>query len=312
MSRSPIPRRTRATLIGLAAIAMWATLGVFTSATGEVPPIEKTAICFTLSGLGSMAWLGLTGRIGLLKGISPVSWAVMIGGLAGYHVFYFLALRLAPPVEANLVSYLWPLLIVLFSGLLPGERLRRHHIAGVVLGFIGVVVLVGQSAGRFSLDGRVALGFALALCCAVIWSSYSVLSRRLPHVPSEAIAAACLASGVLTGALHFALEPTVVPATPGVALAILGLAVFPVGLAFFVWDIGVKGGDIQVLGAGSYATPLASTLLLIAFGFGKVTPAVGFAALSVTLGAVIAAKDLLFAGKAVENKAAARCEGPAQ
>jgi drug/metabolite transporter (DMT)-like permease len=77
--------------------------------------------------------------------------------------------------------------------------------------------------------------------------------------------------------------------------AVLGLAAFPVGLAFFVWDIGVKRGDIQVLGAFAYTAPVSSTLLLIVFGFGSFTPTVAVACALVTLGALIAAKDMLFA-----------------
>jgi len=47
------------------------------------------------------------------------------------------AVRNAPPMEAELIAYLWPLLIALFSALLPGEDLRMHHVLGGVPGLAG-------------------------------------------------------------------------------------------------------------------------------------------------------------------------------
>lgn len=289
--------RTRATLIGLSAVAMWSMLGLLATAAEGVPPILMTALCFLISGLGSMGWLIVTGRIRRLAGLPPKAWALGIGGLAGFHVLYFIAMSLAPPIEANLLNYTWPLLIVLFSGLLPGERLKSHHLAGVVLGFAGAALLILRSSGGLSLAGTAPLGFLAAAASAVTWAGYSVLSRRLPEVPTEAVAAFCLASGLITGALHFALEPTILPQSLSAWGAILALGALPIGLAFFVWDYGVKHGDIQILGAGSYAAPLASTLLLAAFGKGQFSTIVALAALAITAGAVIAAKDMLLRKK---------------
>jgi drug/metabolite transporter (DMT)-like permease len=50
---------------------------------------------------------------------------------------------------------------------------------------------------------------------------------------------------------------------------VLALGIGPVGAAFFTWDIGMKRGDIQLLGVASYAAPLLSTLALVAAGITK-------------------------------------------
>lgn len=283
--------RTRATMVGLTAILMWSMLGVFTGGSGVVPPFLLNALCFGLSGSVATIWLVAKGRTGVLRQPLKV-WAVGTLGLFGYHALYFTALRTAPLVEAGLINYLWPLLIVLFSGLLPGERLRPHHLAGVVLGFSGAALLV--TAGRsLTLDGGFAVGYLAAFLAAVVWAGYSVISRRFAGVPSEAVAGFCLATAVLSLFCHMVFEETVLPSAPFEWLMVLLLGALPVGLAFFVWDHGVKHGDIQLIGTAAYATPVLSTLLLTLTGYGTLGWTTAIACVLVTLGAIVAAWDSL-------------------
>ncbi|PKR88081.1 EamA family transporter [Pleomorphomonas diazotrophica] len=297
-----MPSRTRATLIGLTAILMWSMLGVFTGGSGAVPPFLLNALCFGLSGSLATIWLIARGRAGVLRQPFKV-WVVGTLGLFGYHALYFTALRTAPLVEAGLINYLWPLLIVLFSGFLPGERLRPHHLAGVILGFSGAALLV--TAGRsLTLDGGYAFGYLAAFLAAVVWAGYSVVSRRFGGVPSEAVAGFCLATALLSLVCHLAFEQTVLPAAPLEWLMVLLLGAFPVGLAFFVWDHGVKHGDIQLIGTAAYATPVLSTLLLTLTGYGTLGWTTVVACALVTLGAVVVAWDALpFRRRAAASKA---------
>ena len=283
--------RSRATLIGLSAIVMWSMLGVFTGASGAVPPFLLNALCFGLSGVVATLWLVARRRTAVFRQPAKV-WIVGTLGLFGYHALYFTALRNAPLVEAGLINYLWPLLIVLFSGLLPGERLGTHHIVGVLLGFAGAALLV-TSGKSLSLDGGYALGYLCAFLAAVAWASYSVISRRFAGVPSEAVAGFCLATAVLSLILHLSFETTVLPASSFQWSMVLLLGAFPVGLAFFVWDYGVKHGDIQLLGTASYATPVLSTLLLTATGYGSLSWVTALACALVTAGALVAAWSVL-------------------
>ncbi len=295
------PDRLKATVIGLSAVLMWATLGLFGAGSGAVPPFLLNALCFGMSGTLALLWLIFTGKLALLR--QPVRvWAFGTVGLFGFHFFYFTAIRNAPPVEANLINYTWPLLIVLFSALLPGEQLRMHHVIGTVLGLGGAALLITGGEG-LQFSGSHALGYGAAVTSSLFWSSYSVLSRRLGKVPTEAVAGFCLMSALLSCLCHLVLEETVWPAASEEWASVVALALFPVGLAFFTWDIGVKRGDIQVLGAAAYSAPLLSTLLLIAFGFGALTLSVGIACVAITLGAVIAARDMLFGRRKAASQA---------
>lgn len=291
----PLSRRT-ATLIGFSAVLLWSLLAFFTAASGIMPPFQLTAITFAIGGLAGVArWTVRPHAIKALRQPWQV-WLLGVGGLFGYHFFYFTSLRNAPPVEAGLINYLWPLLIVLFSALLPGERLQLHHIGGALLALAGAVLIVTGGQG-LSFKAEYALGYGAALIGALTWSSYSVLSRRFADVPSDAITGFCLVTAVLSGISHLLLEQTVWPDNLWQWVAIVALGLGPVGLAFYVWDLGVKRGDIQVLGAASYAAPLLSTSVLILTGYAAYSSNVLIACLLITAGAVLAARDMIFRRK---------------
>ncbi len=281
-----------ATLFGGLAILLWGLLALFTAASGPVPPFQLTAMTFGIAGAAGLALAPFRpGSLATWRQPWRV-WFTGVVGLFGYHFFYFTALQNAPTVDASLIAYLWPLFIVLFSALLPGERLGLHHLVGTLFGLSGAYLIVTKGQGlRF--DSQYAWGYAAAGVCALTWSSYSVLSRRFARVPSDIITGFCLVSSVLALACHLGLEQTRWPESLAQWLSLIALGLGPIGLSFFVWDFGVKRGDIQVLGAASYATPLLSTLVLIAFGFAEPSWAVALASLLITGGAVLAAKDML-------------------
>jgi drug/metabolite transporter (DMT)-like permease len=307
MTISMTPRT--ATLIGLTAILMWSLLAVLTVATGTIPSFQLLAMTFAIGALVAFASFAMRpGAISALKQ-PPLAWMVGIGGLFGYHALYFLALRLAPPAEAGLLNYLWPLLIVLFSSLLPGERLAAHHIVGALLGLAGTALLfTGNAAAHFE-RGHIA-GLAAAFVAAFVWAAYSVMSRKLKAVPTDAVAGFCLVTALLAAAVHLSVEITVWPDGITQWLAIVALGIGPVGAAFYAWDIGMKRGDIRVLGAASYATPLLSTALLMLAGYASFSAAIAFAALLIAGGGLIAAKDMIWSSSFRGVSEAKRARNP--
>jgi drug/metabolite transporter (DMT)-like permease len=242
-------------------------------------------LTITIASAAGLAWAATTGRLGSLRRVAPGAILFGTAGLFGYHTLYFSALRLAPPAEASLIAYLWPLLIVMFSGLLPGERLRPGHLVGAFMSLAGAALIIGGGA---TFRAEALAGYALAFLCALTWSGYSVLSRRFARVPSEAVTLYCIATAVLSLPLHLTFEQTMWPADTIGWVAVLALGLGPVGLAFFTWDIGMKRGDIFVLGTASYAAPLLSTLILIVAGISPATPRIAISVLLITAGALVA------------------------
>ena len=274
-----------ATLAGCGAIALWSTLGLLSRAAAAIPPLQLTAMAFAVSAMLGLGLLALRGELGVLRQ-RPMVWLHGVFGLFGFHALYFAALAWAPPAEANLINYLWPLLIVLFSAALPGLSLSRWHLAGVASGAVGCAVLLGGGA---ALSAAALPGYLAAFGSAVIWALYSVLARQLSAVPPAAVAGFCAATAVLAAASHLAFEVTVVPDAT-VLFTALALGIGPVGAAFFLWDFGMKRGDPRLLGTLAYATPVVSTVLLWAGGFAQLTPAVVLAAALVALGGLLAAR----------------------
>ncbi len=267
---SPIP-------LALISIAFWSALAALSVALKAVPPFLLVGIALLIGGLvGVPKWREWK--------CSAAQLVLGISGLFGYHMLLFIALRNAPTLEANLINYLWPLLIVLLSPLFArGMRLTPLHLTAALLGFLGAVLLI--TGGVFSFDKQYTLGYVCAVAAAFAWATYSLASRRFA-ASSAVVSLYCLASGALSLGAHALLEPAYsLSASQWPWLIALGLG--PMGLAFFTWDAAMKRGDARVIGSLSYLTPLLSTLLLVLLGYGRFTLVSVLAMVMIVAGAVL-------------------------
>ncbi|OZG73315.1 EamA family transporter [Hahella sp. CCB-MM4] len=308
MSQPRMPQRQSATFIGFISIFLWGTLALLTKLTGGlIPPFQLMAMCFGLAFLLMLIrwWKqGVSGLRYLRQ--PPLAWLLGVGGYFGYHLCYFLAMGLAPAVEVSLLAYLWPLMIVLLAALLPGESLHRYHIVGALLALVGCWLLIGKGSTGFQWD--YITGYILALACAVIWSTYSVASRLVKQVTTDAVGWFCAFTALLALVCHGYWETTVWPQNTWQWLGVIGLGLGPVGIAFFTWDFGIKHGNIQLLGVLAYAAPLISTVLLVAAGQAEASWSLALACLAIVGGSLIAGRANRIGSRTAVNKVA-RVEG---
>ncbi len=262
----------------LGAIALWACLASLGLALSHVPPFLLTGLALVIGSVP--AWPLVRHWKVPLRTL-----ALGIYGLFGFHFLLFIALRVAPPVEANLVNYLWPLLIVVLAPVvLPGMRLRPAHVAAALAGFAGAAIAILGRSGDVS--GAWSWGYLLALGSAFIWSTYSLWTQRVPSFPTAAIGLFGLVSGALSLVCHWALEPaTTLSATDWALIAAMGLG--PLGAAFFLWDKALKQGDARQIGILSYLTPLMSTVILLLVSGRPLTTSVAIAAALIIGAAVV-------------------------
>ena len=286
--------RRSATAIGFLAVLMWGLLAYLSKSAEAIPPLQLNAMGFFVGGLvGAASWPFRPRAYLVLFGQKWQVWALNVGALFGCHLLYFIAIRNAPAVEVSLIAYTWPLLIVVFSAFAPGEKLKWYHILGVALGVAGAFIVI--SKGEFNLlSGGLQLGHIIAIPYAIMWAGFSVLIRKYGAVPSDIVVGFCFACAALSGIAHFAFEPTLWNLTSSQVFAVLSLGLLPMGLAFYAWDFGMKHGDRMILGVSSYAAPLLSTLVLIGTGFAVYHWSIAVGCLLITVGAIIAAKDMIF------------------
>jgi len=275
-----------ANLLALGAIALWASLAALGVALAHVPPFLLTGLCLLI---GSLIALPLSRFDWRQWRVPAPTLALGVYGLFGFHFLLFIALRHAPPVQANLVNYLWPLGIVVMAPLfLPGVSLSSRHVLAALIGFAGAVLAILGRGG--SGEAVWAWGYVPALGSAFIWASYSLLTKRVAAFPTAAIGSFALVSGALSLVCHAVLEPSVALSTQDWTLiALLGLG--PLGGAFFLWDAALKRGDARQIGVLSFLTPLLSTLTLLAVRGERPSASVAVAAVMIIGAAVMATRN---------------------
>ncbi|MFM6985771.1 MAG: DMT family transporter [Hydrogenophaga sp.] len=272
--------------LALGAIALWASLAALGVALSHVPPFLLTGLSLLI---GSLIALPLSRFDWRQWKVPPSTLALGVYGLFGFHFLLFIALRHAPPVQANLVNYLWPLGIVVMAPLfLPGVTLTSRHVLAALIGFAGAALAILGRGG--SGEAVWAWGYIPALASAFIWSSYSLLTKRVTPFPTAAIGSFALVSGVLSLVCHALLEPAVaLSAKDGALIALLGLG--PLGGAFFLWDAALKRGDARQIGVLSFLTPLLSTLALLATRGERPSASVAVAAAMIIGAALLTARQ---------------------
>jgi drug/metabolite transporter (DMT)-like permease len=286
-----------ATFIGFIAILLWSTLALFTAMSGRVPPFQLVGMTFVIGGLLIAAIAAARGELRRIRP-TPASFALGLYGPFGDTALYYAALKTAPAAEANLIHYLWPLLIVLFAALLPGGGLKPRHVVGALIGLAETALLISGGLGS---GGGISPGHLLAALGAFVWASYSVISRRFfAQVPSESLGVTLLGCAVPAFACHLAFETTLWTLTATEWAGVLGLGLGSIGLAFIVWDIGMKRGDVSLLGVASYAAPVLSTVVLVIAGYAAASWLLALSCALIVAGALMASFGPSPRGKAAE------------
>jgi drug/metabolite transporter (DMT)-like permease len=268
-------------ILALTAIVIWSTLALISTRLTHISPFLILGIAFLISGLVSL--------------VRPRAWKIPlttllvgVAGIFGYHLLYFKAFSLAPAVEANLINYLWPLLIVVLSpAIIPGYRLTAKHITAALLGLTGAALIVTE--GRLNIQTVYLPGYLLALGAAVTWAVYSLLTKRLPPFGTDSVGVFCLLSGLLSLFIFFLSGGTIsniqnLSLTDWLLITIAGVG--PLGAAFYYWDAALKRSDPRILGSLAYLTPMLSTVNLLLFA-GKNLTLVSVAAMILIIGEAV-------------------------
>jgi drug/metabolite transporter (DMT)-like permease len=272
------------TLAGIISLAFFSTGGLLVAMAAPMPGLQLASMAL-LSGAGFLAfYLKMYGHnlaVGFRQPFKSYIFAVL--GIGLYTALFYSAMSHAPAFEINMLNYLWPILLALFSAALKTHTLAPHHIAGVVLGFTGTVFIFQPAEGSMLFE-NFGVGHALIIAGAIVWSAYSACIKGKQY-PAAMLVPVMFVSGLLCGALHFMLEETRMDISQLAWVAILLLGMTRV--SFALWDYGMKYGDTLALSSLSYFVPLLSAALFIIFGYKPASPEVGIGGALIVLGCLI-------------------------
>jgi drug/metabolite transporter (DMT)-like permease len=281
---------THSILVGLLAIFCWASLATLGNLVIHLPPFYILGLAFILGSVP--AWIKPRQ---LFPDFKTSAWGIT--GYFGYHFFLFYSFRHAPAVEANLINYLWPMILVILTPIFfRGQNLKWYHFVGAGLSAMGCVVLVWGKGVDLKLENFT--GHLLALSAAITWPIYSLVKKKMGTSNVWSVGGFCLGAGILCLITHALIEPRVVLQWHD-AWIILGLGIGPFGIAFYAWDRALASGDSRVIGALSYLTPVLSTLCLVLFTDQSLSFSTGIAMILIIGGAssglldILTKKDLL-------------------
>lgn len=271
----------QATIIGFFAIFLWSSLALFTTQVESIPPLLSLAITFGIASIFCLV-------INFIRGDLLHSWkktphrVKLLGGLSFffYHFCYFYAFQHMPSFQAGIITSVWPLLIVLMMARSKGKTIKWGHLIGASIAFLGTVMIIHSGSQLSTIQNTTrnipetqatTLAYVAAVSCSLIWGGYALINRQLSNVPSCSILWYCLITTVLAIISHFMFEVSVWTLSQNTWISLIGLGFGPIGIAFFCWDIGVKHGNLSLLGVLCFTAPGLSVIWLALFGSNDIT-----------------------------------------
>lgn len=274
-----------ATFIGYSGLALWSLSPLMVAQLKNIPTFEILTIALSISFFVIAIKLTLQKQWGRIK--QPfLIWVVGVIGIYGNDLTYIAAFKYAPPAHVDLINYLWPIFVILGSGLLPSEKLTYRHLLAGLLGLSGFYILLSSGTTLANFQWGYLKGYLLALLDALIWAAYTLIARHYGKTPMEMIGMYCGIGALLSAITHFQFEPTIIPSfKQGVIIIFIGLSTS--GTAYFLWDHGIKYGNFKLLNCLSYGNPIISVLLLAAFHEAKLDTNLALACFFVVAGALV-------------------------
>ncbi|WP_236307522.1 aromatic amino acid DMT transporter YddG, partial [Enterobacter bugandensis] len=254
--------RKRATLTGLAAILLWSTMvGLIRSVSEGLGPVGGAAMIYTLSGLLCLLTVGFPD----IKRFSPgyliagsvlfVSYEICLALSLGY------AATRAQAIEVGMVNYLWPSLTIVFAILFNGQKSTLWVVPGLAIALLGVCWVLGGEQGLHigEIIRNVVsnpLSYTLAFAGAFIWAAYCTVTAKFAKGQNGITLFVLLTALSLWVKYTISDQPEMVFSFPVIVkLVMCGIAL---GFGYAAWNIGILHGNVTVLAAVSYFTPVLS------------------------------------------------------
>lgn len=159
----------------IAAMAILPFIDVCAKYLGQqgVPVAQTTWARMAFSALLTLPFVLREGPARKLWPDRPILHALRGSMLAGATFFFFMALKYLPIADTVAIFFVQPIMIVVLSALVLGEKVGIRRWLAVLVGFIGVLVIVRPGFKEVNP------GVFYALCAGVSYASYIILTRRI-------------------------------------------------------------------------------------------------------------------------------------
>lgn len=264
--------RTLAFLLLALTTLLWAGNWVIGRALREA--FEPVALNFWRWLLAAliMAPFALPALRGKGRVLKRDAWVLVLLALLGVSVFQsliYLGLRTTEVVNAVLLNSSLPLFIMLCSWAIERERAGLRQVAGMLVSFAGIVVIVLRGDLERLAQFQLHAGDAWILLAMPVWGVYSVLLKRRPkELDGMTFLFVLAALGTLLLVPAFAIEAVRSPPrmpTPAAAAGVLYIAVAASVIAFWGWNRGVAVVGANTAGFMLHLLPAFGTALAILF-----------------------------------------------
>ena len=253
------------TLIGYLGLLLWSTSGVVATYVVNLPTFEVLSIAFSTSFFVSTINIVIKRRWFILKQRTML-WIIGTIGIFGSESLYIAAVKYAPTSHIDLIYYTWPMMLIMLSRIILKEKIRKSYLIAGSLSFFSIYLLILKTkSNELGYINQYMFGYILALTDAFFSSIYVLGQRYFKETPTELIGVFCGIGMLCSLFCHFQFEPTVIP-NFNEWLLILYMGFSTQGIAYFLWDYGVKRGNYLLLSMLSYANAFISMLWLVLFG----------------------------------------------
>ncbi len=281
--------RQIATLLGVSALLLWATLvGLLRLSTVHFGPIYTVTYVYTLSAIILYLTYGLPDFSKVSKKFLIISSLFFVIFEMCYAFSITLANTSEKSIELNIIFNLWPTLIIIFMAFLKEEKVNLMTILGVIISFSGVI-LINYHAGLniFASIRNNPLSYFLILVASVLWAIYCIYTKKQSN-GVNAVSLYFILTAIALWILTLSTQGFQFPlASSWISYLVIILNAVFFSAGYLAWNIGIIKGNMSILVMLSYFAPIMSSVFSMLVLQSSLSHNFWFGSIIVTVGSLI-------------------------
>jgi len=267
LTRKNIPS-IKATIIGQVALITWALSASGASFLKNLPSFQVLLGIF----LGGFVASSVTNTVNnnWRNLFSRPKYLVLAGifCIIPNDILYIFAFKYAPAIQVDLIVCMWPMLVIILAAVFLRKEIGVVHVIACLVAFCGCYIVLSSGMKVDQFQSEYVFGYICAFISALLWSIYSIISKKYAKPTPEVFALYCFVGVVFSAIMHFTFETTVIPSMWEL-LVLLAMGTTTHSLAYYAWDFAVKKGHFNLLIIMPYGNTILSVLALAVFGLAE-------------------------------------------